>query len=214
MNFSQLYDVSVSLSPELAVWPGDPALEIREMSRITEGADANVTQLIIGAHTGTHMDAPRHFIDGSTGIDQMPLEALVGTAYVLDMTGLRDHIGAAELEKAGLPEGAERVLFKTRNSGIWATGSGQFHQDYIALAPDGAEWLVKRGVKLVGIDYLSIERFMPERYHTHYSLLGDRVVVVEGLDLSAVEPGEYTLFALPLKIKNGDGAPARVLLGR
>jgi arylformamidase len=214
MNFKQLYDISVSLTPGMAVWPGDPALEFQKIGEITQGGVANITRLVASAHTGTHMDAPRHFIEGATGIDQFPLEALVGTVYVLDFTHLTNHIGAADLEGAGLPAGAERVLFKTTNSAIWQDSPTEFRRDYIALAPDGAQWLVERGIKLVGIDYLSIERFEPARYDTHYTLLGKRVVVVEGVDLSQIEPGEYTLFALPLKLKDADGAPARVLLGR
>ena len=214
MNFSHLYDVSVTLSPDLAVWPGDPEIEFQQTALISQGAESNVTRLLFGAHSATHMDAPRHFIDGATGIDQMPLDALVGTAWVVDFTALDRHIGAADLDGAGLPANPERILLKTRNSAMWASDPGHFHEDYVALAPDGAQWLLDHGVRLVGIDYLSIEEFKPDRYHTHYSLLGERVVVVEGLNLGAVEAGEYTVFALPIKVKDGDGAPARVLLGR
>lgn len=214
MNFSQLYDISVSLTPQLAVWPGDDSIEIHKTGEIAKGAAANVTRLLLGAHNGTHFDAPLHFIEGKPSVDEMPLDALVGTVYVLDMTGLQTHIGAADLEKADVPAGAERVLFKTRNSKLWADQSHIFHEDYIALAPDGAAWLVERNIKLVGIDYLSIEQYEPERHHTHYILLGNNVVVVEGLNLHGIEPGEYTIFALPLKIKGGDGAPGRVLLAR
>lgn len=214
VNFKELYDISVTITPELVCWPGDPLVEIQETARIAEGAAANVTRLLLGAHNGTHFDAPRHFLEGTAGVDEMPLDALVGTVYVLDMTGLQGHIEVSDLQEAGLPDNAERVLFKTRNSQIWAKDSTNFYRDYIALAPDGAKWLVERGIKLVGIDYLSIEEFEPEKYNTHYVLLGRGVVVLEGLDLSAIEPGEYTIFALPLKIKNGDGAPGRVLLGR
>ncbi len=214
MNFSQLYDISVSLSPEIAVWPGDPAIEITRASEIAKGADANVTRLNLGAHSATHMDAPVHFIEGTPGIDSFALDALVGTVQVLNMTGLETHIGAAHLEAASIPAGTSRVLFKTRNSQYWQTDPDNFHRDFIALAPDGAHWLTQHGVKLVGIDYLSIEQFDSAHHETHHILLAERVVIVEGLNLSEIEPGEYTLMALPLKIKNADGAPARVLLGR
>ncbi|HEX2916220.1 MAG TPA: cyclase family protein [Chloroflexia bacterium] len=214
MNFRQLYDVSVNLTPELAGWPGDDTFRLEKTGEIANGEVSNVTRLLMSTHNGTHMDAPRHFIDGEIGIDEVPLDALVGTAYVVDMTHMATHIGAADLEKAGLPEKPERILFKTTNSQLWTSSSHEFRRDYIALAPDGAEWLVQHGIKLVGIDYLSIEEFEPPRHNTHYTLLGKHVVVVEGVDLREVEPGEYTIFALPLKIKNGDGAPARVLLGR
>ncbi len=214
MNFKQLFDISVNLTPGMAVWPGDPALELQKIGEISHGHVANITRILASAHTGTHMDAPVHFIDGATGIDQFPLDALVGTVYVLDFTHLDHHIGPSDLEAAGLPAGAERVLFKTTNSAIWEDSAAEFRRDYIALAPAGAQWLVDRGIKLVGIDYLSIEEFEPARPDTHYILLGKRVVVVEGVDLRQVEPGEYTIFALPIKIKDADGAPARVLLGR
>jgi arylformamidase len=214
VDFREIYDVSVTLNSRLAVWPGDPTPEFRQLSTIAEGAEANVSLLHLGAHTGTHMDAPRHFIEGASGVDKFPLEALVGTAYVLEFElNIGEHIRAAALEQAGLPEKAERVLLKTPNSRLWGNPE-VFHKNYSALAPDGAEWLIKRGVKLVGIDYLSIERFNPEVYQTHHILLSRQVVVVEGLDLSRIEGGEYTLMALPLKIQDGDGAPARVLLAR
>jgi arylformamidase len=213
MDFRQIIDVSVTIRPDLAVWPGDPSLEIEQASKISEGADANVSRLNMGAHTGTHMDAPVHFIEGTGGIDSFSPETLVGTAYVVEILPQGDHIEAADLEKAGLPENFRRVLFKTRNSSFWEQPD-VFRKDYIALSPGGAKWLVERGVKLVGIDYLSIERFQPEKYETHQMLLSHGVVIVEGLDLRQVEPGEYTLMALPLKIKDGDGAPARVLLAR
>jgi arylformamidase len=214
MNFKELYDISVSLTPGMAVWPGDPALDLQRFGEIEHGGVANITRINASAHTGTHMDAPVHFIDGATGIDQFPLDALVGTVYVLDFTHLDHHIGPDDLAAAGLPEGAERVLFKTTNSAIWQDSFTEFRRDYIALAPAGAQWLVDRGIKLVGIDYLSIEEFEPARPDTHYILLGKRVVVLEGVDLRQIEPGEYTIFALPVKIKDADGAPARVLLGR
>ena len=200
----------MAVSPKLAVWPGDPTIEIEHPSQMSQGAPANVSRLIMGAHTGTHMDAPVHFIPGATGIDQVPIETLVGTAMVVEMQ-LDHHIGAADLEKANLPAGCERVLFKTRNSQFWQSDP----DDFIAVAPDGADWLIERGFKLVGVDYLSVEQFdAPFEHPTHHKLLANRIVIVEGLNLSQIEPGEYTVMALPLKITGNDGAPARVLLAR
>lgn len=213
MNFKELYDISLTLRPELAVWPGDPPIEIRQTAQISQGDGVNLTQLSLGAHNGTHIDAPLHFLDRQPGVDELDLQALVGTVHVLDFTELTSHITAQDLA-ATLPDGAERVLFKTRNSAIWEANSTDFQPDYIALSTEGAEWLVSRGIKLVGIDYLSIEEFEPAEPVTHRTLLAQKIVILEGLDLSRIEPGEYTIFALPLKIKNGDGAPARVLLAR
>jgi arylformamidase len=214
MNFQEIYDVSLPLSNAMAFWPGDPSPQIRPFMRISEGAVANASQLSMSVHTGTHMDAPHHFIDGQAGIDQFALSTLVGTAQVVELE-VDHHIGAADLEAANLPAGTERILFKTGNSNFWKTEPAVFHTDFIAVAEDGARWLVEHGVKLVGVDYLSVERFdAPEDHPVHKILLGANVVVIEGLDLGEIEPGEYTLMALPMRITNGDGAPARVLLAR
>jgi arylformamidase len=213
LNFNKLYDVSVPLHPGLKVWPGDPLLEIEQADKILEGAAANVSRIKMGVHTGTHMDAPVHFIEGATGIDTLPLEALVGTVLVLEINPTGAHIEATDLEKLDLPHTLERIIFKTRNSEFWKDNT-YFRRDFVAINPSGAEWLLQRGLKLVGIDYLSIERFDCEDYPTHRLLLSNKVVIVEGLDLRAIEPGEYTLMALPLKIENADGAPARVFLAK
>jgi arylformamidase len=214
MDFKELYDISVPISSKLAVWPGDPSIEIEYPSKMSEGAAANVSRLIMGAHTGTHMDAPLHFIPGATSIDQVPLEVLVGTALVVEMA-IDHHIGAADLEKANIPSNCQRIIFKTPNSQFWQTDPNNFHTEFIAVAPDGADWLNERGVKLVGVDYLSVEQYdAPFEHPTHQKLLSQRVVVVEGLNLSGIEPGEYTLMALPLRITGNDGAPSRVVLAR
>lgn len=214
MNFNELYDISLTISPELVVWPGDPAIEFTKTDQIAKGATANVTRLSLGTHVGTHVDAPLHFLEGAAGVDEMNLQALVGTVYVLDFTHLQNHIAAVDLEKADLPPTAERVLFKTRNSAIWQSDRHNFHTDYIALAESGADWLLQRAIKLVGIDYLSIEKFEPAQPVVHQKLLRRSVVILEGLNLGQIEPGEYTLLALPLKVQQGDGAPVRALLGR
>lgn len=214
MNFRELYDISVPLSNSMAVWPGDPPIKIEAALQMSKGDVANVSRLIVGAHTGTHMDAPHHFIDGMSGIDQAALSALVGTVQVVELE-IDHHIGAKDLEAADLPAGTERILFKTRNSEYWQNDPDNFHTDFIAVAEDGAHWLVEHGVKLVGVDYLSVERYdAPDEHPVHKILLGANMVVVEGLNLGGIAPGEYTLMALPIKIKHGDGAPARVLLAR
>jgi arylformamidase len=159
---------------------------------------------------GTHVDAPYHFIDSGLGIETLALEILVGKAYVLDLIGV-DVINAAALDEADPPEDAERLLFKTRNSMYWATGIQTFQEDFVAVDQSGAEWLVDRNVKLVGVDYLSVAPY-DAGGPTHLTLLEHNVVIVEGLDLSSVEAGWYDLACLPLKIIAADGAPARAVL--
>jgi arylformamidase len=170
-----------------------------------------VSELRLGSHTGTHVDPPVHFIDGEASVDALPLETLVGPAVVDDLRGA-EAIGPAELDSLGLPTGTERLLCRTDNSDRWATAGGSFPEDYVAVTPEGAMWLVERGLRLVGIDFLSVERHGPPDFPVHQSLLAAGVIVVEGLDLSAADPGRYTLVCAPLKIIGGDGAPARALL--
>ena len=209
----RIYDVSVPISPQTPVYPGDPGVEIRQWAEIARGDAANVSLLHFGAHTGTHVDAPSHFIEGAPGVEAMALDALVGKARVIEMP---DDVGAITANRlpAGSIEGATRVIFKTRNSAFWSDGGGGFRQDFTYIAPDAARALVQGGVRLVGIDYLSVEKFRPERHETHEILLSDGVVIVEGLDLREVAAGDYELICLPLKIAwgAGDGAPARAIL--
>jgi arylformamidase len=177
-----------------------------------DGAIANVTQLAICAHLGTHVDAPYHFLGGEAAtVDQLPLNLLIGRAYVLQVDDKIDTITARELEAAEIPPRTRRVLFKTRNSRLWQQNDGKFAEDFVAVSPDGAQFLVERGIKLVGVDYLSVAPFA-DQAPTHQILLAAGIVVVEGLDLSKVSPGRYSLYCLPLKISGADGAPARVIL--
>lgn len=180
--------------------------------QLERGDVANVTLLGCSTHVGTHVDPPSHFIAGGLPLDQLPMDALIGQARVID-------VGDAAVIDAGVIEacdlgGAQRVLFKTRNSGFWppAEGDSRFREDFVCIAPDAACLLAERGLRLVGIDYLSVEKFNFTEPATHLALLGAGVVIVEGLALGAVPPGDYELFCLPIKIKNGDGAPARVVL--
>lgn len=206
----KIYDISLPISPHLPVWPGDPPVEIDRLASIASGSDANVSRLACGVHMGTHVDAPLHFIDGGESVDQLALSTLVGRAHVVDVRG-EATITSATLETLGITKKARRVLFKTDNSRLWSEGAREFRENFIALQPDAAEWLVDRGIMLVGIDYLSIAPF-DDSIPTHQVLLEAGVVIVEGLNLSAVPPGRYALYCLPLTLVGSDGAPARVIL--
>lgn len=207
----KIHDVSVLVHEGMPTWPGDPKLSMRLASSIARGNAANVTRIDMGAHTGTHMDAPFHFrADGYT-IEKLPLEVLMGRCRVFDFTNITTHISRAMLEAVDMA-GVTRALFKTRNSQRWANDSHEFDKGFLAVAADAATYLVERGVKLVGVDYLSVEAFGSKTHPVHDTLLGAGVVIIEGLNLSDVSAGDYELIALPVKLKGADGAPARVVL--
>jgi arylformamidase len=205
----KIYDVTVAISNDLPVYPGDPPIHIERTQSLEKGDVARVSLLSFSTHIGTHIDPPCHFMKDGATLDQAPLEVLIGPARVVD-AGDAASIDAALLSTFDL-DGASRVLFKTRNSRLWSE-TKEFQKDFVYLEADAAEALVARGVKLVGIDYLSVEKFGFDEPTTHWTLLGNDVYIVEGLDLSAVAPGDYELICLPLKIKDGDGGPARVVL--
>jgi arylformamidase len=210
MSF-QYWDISVPLRDGMVVWSGDPEPRVEQVAFMDKGDMCNVTRLNIGAHTATHMDAPRHFLANGTGIDQVPLEATLGPARVVTIEN-PNAITKAELE--GLrPQAGERLLFKTINSKIdWS--SPIFVENFVYIAADAAQYLVDCGVRCVGVDYLSIGGFFHDTVETHVILLGAGVGVVEGLNLSQVEPGQYELICLPICIAGADGAPARAILRR
>lgn len=207
------YDISLTLSPECPVWPGDPRIELDRVERMEDGSLYNLTHLRLSAHVGTHVDAPFHFVGvDATTVEKLPLNVLTGRAYVLHLPDEVELITAAVLEKANIPPRTRRLLFRTRNSNLWGDSrSGAFFEDFVAVSEDGAKYLVDHGVRLVGIDYLSIAPFN-EAAPTHKVLLQAGIIVVEGLDLSQVSQGRYTLYCLPLKLKGCDGAPARAIL--
>jgi arylformamidase len=205
-------DVSLSISDRMLTWPGDPPVDVIERQRMARGDAANVSEIVMGSHTGTHVDPPFHFVDGAPTVDQLDLDLLIGDALVVDLRGVGDQIEPKHLEDLGLPEGLRRILFRTDNSELWTREHVEFPDSYTALSVEGARWLVEHGVRLVGIDFLSIERKGAPGHPTHVMLLSAGAVIVEGLDLSRVEPGEYRLMCLPLRIAGGDGAPARALL--
>lgn len=205
---TKILDVTVPLSAELPTFPGDPPLRIEPTHRMQDGAPYNVAQLTLGTHAGTHVDAPFHFLADGATVDALPLEILIGKARVVDLGGL-DVVDRADLEALDLREDL-RVLLKTRNSG--QLRQQEFQEDYVYLTPDAATYLAQAGLKLVGFDYLSIEKFGSKDFAAHRALLEAGVVIVEGLDLSDAEPGEYDMTCLPLRIAGGDGSPARVVL--
>jgi arylformamidase len=207
-----IIDISLPIGPDLLTWPGDPAIEIEPRRRIAAGDEANVSELRIGTHTGTHVDPPVHFVDGAAGIDRVPLEALVGPCLVADVRGKAGELGASDLEPLDLPSGVERLLLRSDNSEMWRHLPTAFPDTYTCLSPEAATWVVARGVRLVGIDFLSVERRGSPGHPTHVELLSNGVVVVEGLNLGDVEPGDYSLTVLPLEIVDGDGGPARAVL--
>jgi arylformamidase len=202
-------DVSRPVRDGMIVFDGDPEVSIERISDIARGDLANISRVELGTHTGTHVDAPLHFIGDGPGIDRLPLDVLVGPALVADARDALGDIDAAALAALDVPAGIERLLLRTRNEGLWERDA--FTRDYVGVAADAAEALVEMGVRLVGIDYLSIAP-SSDPAPTHRTLLGAGVVVVEGLDLRAAAPGRYDMVILPLRIEGGDGSPARALL--
>jgi arylformamidase len=203
----EIIDISVPIRPGMIVYEGDPEVHLERVLSIADGAVANVSRLDFGIHTGTHVDAPIHFIENAVGADALPLDALIGDAFVVDATRIEGSLDRAELKELALPDGAERLIFKTRNSRLWDLDV--FSHDFVRLTGDGARYVLGRDVRLVGIDYLSIGD-----EEAHVELLRAGVVPLEGLDLRGVEPGPYRLVCLPLGIVGADGAPARVVLIR
>lgn len=207
----KINDVTLTIREGLPVWLGEPEVTLHRVKKLEEGANDNVTYMAFAVHTGTHVDAPCHFLADEEGVDKLPLDVLVGEVTVVEMPDSVDQITAKEVSASGLVAGTERVLFKTRNSNYWIEGVDTFQTGFVGITEDGAQALVDLGVKLVGIDYLSIAPFKMSR-PTHLVMLKARMVVIEGLDLSSIKSGKYTLFCLPLKLANADGAPARVIL--
>ena len=203
----KIHDITVPLSADLPVYPGDPPVVIDSWKSIAAGDHSNLSRITLSTHSGTHIDPPRHFIDSGICVDEIPLGLLVGKALVVEIAGVKE-IGRDELERLRV-RGVDRLLLKTDNSELW--NDGAFHHDYAALTVEGARFLLEAGVKLIGIDYLSIESFEGDG-EVHRMLLDNGVLILEGLTLADVIPGDYQLICLPLKVKGGDGAPVRALL--
>jgi arylformamidase len=206
---TRIHDISVPVKTGGLVYPGNPEIDIQLQQAISRGAGANVSTISFGSHTGTHVDAARHFFDDGETVDHIPLDSLIGPCIVLAFDSSVMSVSASDLAEHNL-KGNSRVLIRTRNSGF--LHDTEFHRDYTFLAPDGAEYLVSLGVRLVGVDYLSIEQFRSVHHRTHRTLLEKKIVIVEGLNLQDIAPGEYDLICLPLRLEGGDGAPARAVL--
>jgi arylformamidase len=207
----KIYDITVPISERVPVYEGDPRVEIKVTAAMAKGDPANVTQLCFGAHTGTHVDAPNHFIDGTRKVHELDLEKLIGRCRVVEIENDVIEIEPRHIENL---ESIERILFKTRNSDFWNEQEKGFRKDFTFITPEAARVLAEKNVKLVGIDYLSVEKFGSEDFAAHIALLEREVVIVEGLDLRGVSAGDYELICLPLKVisETGDGAPARTVL--
>lgn len=207
----KIHDVSLTIKEGMAVWPGDARVKLYRDEKIEEGANANVSNLSLCVHTGTHVDSPFHFVPDGSKVDKLPLDILVGKAQVVEISSHVQEIDQAVVESLKLETGIERVLFKTRNSLYWSTHPDEFQTNFVGINESGAVALVQRAIKLVGIDYLSIAPYKKSR-PTHEVMLKNQMVIIEGLDLGQVLPGVYTLVCLPLKLKDTDGAPARAIL--
>ncbi len=206
----KLIDVSVALDSNLPTYPGNTPFSLEPIKRIASGGSSNVSTVHMSAHAGTHVDAPRHFFDGAPGTEGLPLEMLCGRTRIVELT-TRKAITAEDLIPFDLTEDV-RLLLKTPNSRLW--GTSEFHRDFVGVGEGAARFLVDRGVKVLGVDYLSVEPFKTPGAPAHHVLLGGGTIVIEGLNLRDVQPGHYEMFCLPLAIVGSDGAPARVVLRR
>ncbi len=207
----RIIDVTVPVRPGMLTYPGDPIVSIERTSDMHDGGLSNLSVLSMSTHTGTHVDPPIHFVEDGATIDTLALDTLVGPAHVVDMRGVGS-IGASELDALDLPPGVERLLFLTDWSARWAERSPAFPDAVTGVSVDGAVWLIARGIRLVGTDFISIETADDPTFPVHRALLGAGIAIVEGLDLRDVAAARYTLWCLPLKIHEGDGGPARVVL--
>jgi len=207
----RIWDVSVPIRHGGLVYPNNPPISITPVQSIAAGNTANVSRIDLGSHTGTHVDAPLHFMDGGAGVDELPLDVLIGPARLIAFEDDVLAVGEAELRRHDLT-GVTRLLIRTRNSAWLASETSEFHPDFTHVAPDGAEYLVSLGVRLVGVDYLSVEQFRSPHHKTHRTLLSNSVVIVEGLVLTEPPPGDYELYCLPMLMAGLDGAPARAVL--
>lgn len=205
--FEEIIDISPPLQSGMLIWPGDASTRIERSCSIGIDSECNITDLSFTTHTGAHLDAPLHFIENGQSIDDLPLSRFISDALVVEVAG--DSIQPSHLPD-NIPLDGKSLLFKTRNSELYR--STEFTENYVYMVRETADRLLEAKVNLVGIDYLSIDRYDDEDHPCHYRLLGNDVLILEGIDLGHVAPGAYTLVAFPLKIENGDGSPVRAVL--
>lgn len=208
MKKNEWIDISVTIKAGMVHWPSDPAVSIKRINDMNKGDNNNLSFISMGTHTGTHMDAPIHFIAKGKSIDKMPLDACIGPARVIEIKD-RESIKPDELSAYRIRRG-ERILFKTRNSKYWRIDA--FMKNFVHIFPEAAKYLAAKGVRAVGVDYLSVGGYQKDGALTHRNLLNAGIWIIEGLDLSGVKPGKHELICLPLKILNSDGAPARAII--
>jgi arylformamidase len=207
---SGIIDISVPLKTDMPTWPDSVGLRLIRTMSLEEGDTANVSRLDCDVHMGTHVDAPWHFLKDGFTVDAMSLDVLIGPAVVgyLPEAGV---ITPSELASLNLPASTKRLLLRTRNSELWAAGVTEFRKDYVALSAEAARWIVDRGIRLVGIDYLSVQSYEDDPL-THQILMKAGIIIVEGLNLAGVQPGSYELICLPIRLVGADGAPVRAVL--
>jgi arylformamidase len=206
----KIIDITVPLTTEMPMWPGCNGIRITPTMRMDEGDSYNASRLDFNLHTGTHVDAPRHFLQNGTTVEQLPLDILIGPSYVAHLPDAAD-ITPRNLTDLNLPSGIERLLLRTRNSKLWAAKTTEFKEDFVALTHEAAQWIVDKNIRLIGVDYLSVQRYADDS-QTHQILLGADTVVLEGLNLSNVKTGLYELICLPLRLVGTEAAPTRAIL--
>lgn len=207
---SELIDISVRLQPKMPIWPGSPGVNVTLTRSMDRGDPVTETRLDMDVHCGTHVEGPMHLMAGGAPVQDFPLSAFVGPAWVADMRGTRA-IGADALAAAGIPPSVERLLVRTANSDLWANDARTFQSDFAALTADGASWVVEHGIRLIGLDYLSVQLFEDDP-ETHLILMRSGVAILEGVNLVAASPGMYRLTCLPLSLDATEAAPARATL--
>jgi arylformamidase len=208
----RVYDISLTITPELPTWPGDTPISVERVEKIEDGDISNLTRIELSAHVGTHVDAPFHFLGGDAEtVEKLPLNVLIGRAYVLHLDDEVSLITKKVLQNMAIPPRIRRLLIRTRNSLLWQREYNDFRKDFVGISEDGAQYILDRGIKLIGVDYLSVAPF-DQVTPTHKTFLSAGVVIVEGLDLSQVPQGRYNLYCLPIKLGGSDGAPARAIL--
>lgn len=206
----KLYDISLPVSSTLPVWPGDPQVALIAAASLSNGDPCNLTEIRMGAHTGTHIDAPYHFLSDGAKIDAIALSTLIGPCLVVDVDA-QEMIRKDDLIKQNLA-GHSRIIFKTRNSQLWTRSSGKFTADYVAMDTEAASYLAGMKIVLVGIDYLSVDAYQSAGALVHRIFLQNNIVILEGLNLSDVAAGVYELICAPLRLVGCEAAPARALL--